>query len=133
MAKLFLISPPLSHPMAKLKVYYDGACPRCVADRRRYQTFSPDSDDSVQWLDITGRDEELRRIGIDPYQALTELHVQDEQGRIHRELDAYILLMGRTRHLKPLAWLLGLPGLKRLLSWSYRRWVLRRLRRSGRL
>ncbi len=119
--------------MAKLKVYYDGACPRCVADRRRYQAFNLDSDDSVQWLDITGRDEELRRIGIDPYLALTELHVQDEQGRIHRELDAYILLMGRTRRLKPLAWLFGLPGLKRLLSWTYRRWVLRRLRRSGRI
>ncbi|MEX6503184.1 DCC1-like thiol-disulfide oxidoreductase family protein [Pseudomonas zhanjiangensis] len=120
-------------PMAdKLKVYYDGACPRCVADRRRYEKLSA-QDDSVEWVDITGRDDELRRLGIDPYCALTELHVQDGQGRIHRELDAYILLMSRTTLLRPLAWLLGLPGLKPLLSWCYRRWVLRRLRREGRL
>ncbi|MGH8355321.1 MAG: thiol-disulfide oxidoreductase DCC family protein [Pseudomonas sp.] len=119
--------------MAKLKVYYDGACPRCIADRRRYQALRTTGDDSVEWLDITGRDEELRRVGIDPYQALTELHVQDEQGRIHRELDAYILLLARTRRLKPLAWLLALPGLRPLLSWTYRHWVLRRLRREGRL
>ncbi|AYC32139.1 DUF393 domain-containing protein [Pseudomonas cavernae] len=119
--------------MAKLKVYYDGACPRCIADRRRYERLSGEHSKTVEWLDISGRDEELRRIGIDPYQALTELHVQDEQGHIHRELDAYILLMGRTRSLKPLAWLLGLPGLRPLLSWGYRHWVLRRLRRSGRL
>lgn len=118
--------------MAKLKVYYDGACPRCVADRRRYEKLSS-GDDSVEWLDITGQDEQLRALGIDPYQALTELHVQDGQGRIHRELDAYILLMAHTSALRPLAWLLGLPGLKPLLSWCYRRWVLRRLRRAGRL
>jgi predicted DCC family thiol-disulfide oxidoreductase YuxK len=119
--------------MARLKVYYDGACPRCVADRRRYEKLQSRSDDQVEWLDITGQEEQLRALGIDPYRALTELHVQDEQGRIHRELDAYILLMTRTPLLRPLAWLLGLIGLKPLLSWCYRHWVLRRLRREGRL
>lgn len=87
----------------------------------------------MEWIDITGRDSELRAAGIDPDAALTELHVQDRQGRIHRELDAYILLMRRTVLLRPLAWLIGLPGLKPLLSTLYRRWVLRRLRRDGRL
>ncbi|QLC74266.1 DUF393 domain-containing protein [Pseudomonas sp. LPB0260] len=118
--------------MARLKVYYDGACPRCVADRRRYERLAQ-HDDSVEWVDITGQENQLRAAGIDPYRALTELHVEDDQGRIHRELDAYILLMRRTPRLRPLAWLLGLPGLKPLLSWCYRRWVLRRLRRQGRL
>jgi predicted DCC family thiol-disulfide oxidoreductase YuxK len=115
-----------------IKVYYDGACPRCVADRRRYERLSDQPADSVQWLDISGRDEELRAAGIDPQAALSELHVADEQGRIHRELDAYILLLQRTARLRPLAWLLALPGLRPLLSWTYRRWVLRRLRRQGR-
>jgi predicted DCC family thiol-disulfide oxidoreductase YuxK len=119
--------------MARLKVYYDGACPRCVADRRRYEKLHARGDDSVEWLDITCRHEQLRAAGIDPYLALTELHVEDAQGRIHRELDAYILLMARIPLLRPLAWLVGLPGLKPMLSWSYRRWVLRRLRREGRL
>jgi hypothetical protein len=69
---------------------------------------------------------------IDPGLALRELHVADAQGRIHRELDAYILLMSRVRLLRPLAWLIGLPGLRRLLSALYRASVLRRLRASGR-
>ena len=119
--------------MAKLKVYYDGACPRCVADRQRYERLRAHQDDSVQWVDITGQEEQLRAAGIDPYQALTALHVQDDQGRIHRELDAYILLMSRTPRLRPLAWLIGRPGLKPLLAWCYRHWVLRRLRHAGRL
>ena len=119
--------------MAKLKVYYDGACPRCVADRHRYEKLRTRSDDSVEWVDISGKEEQLRTTGIDPYLAVTELHVEDAQGHIHRELDAYILLMSRITLLRPLAWLVGLPALKPMLSWSYRHWVLRRLRREGRL
>ncbi|CAD5108337.1 thiol-disulfide oxidoreductase DCC family protein [Zestomonas carbonaria] len=116
-----------------LKVYYDGACPRCVADRRRYERLNTDRCEPVEWVDITDRDEELRAAGIDPHAALTELHVQDEQGHIHRELDAYILLMQRTPLLRPLAWLLTLPILRPLLSRAYRHSVLRRLHREGRL
>lgn len=115
-----------------LKVFYDGACPRCIADRRHYESL-PGGAEGVEWVDITGRDAELRALGIDPYQALTELHVKDESGRIHRELDAYILLLSRVPRLAPLAWLIGLPLLKPILSRLYRHWVLRRLRRDGRL
>lgn len=116
----------------RLTVYYDGACPRCVRDRQQYEALAGDEADTVCWLDITGRDAELRAQGIDPGLALRELHVADAQGRIHRELDAYILLMSRVRLLRPLAWLIGLPGLRRLLSALYRASVRRRLRASGR-
>ncbi len=111
----------------KLTVYYDGACPRCVRDRARYETLSGDGADVVDWVDITGREAELRRLGIDPQLALRELHVRDPAGDVHRELDAYILLMSRVRALRPLAWLIGLPGLRSVLSWLYRTSVLHRL------
>jgi predicted DCC family thiol-disulfide oxidoreductase YuxK len=117
----------------QLTVYYDGACPRCVRDRENYERLAGETGKSVDWVDITGRDEELARIGIDPQAALRELHVRDAAGEVHRELDAYILLMSRVRVLKPLAWVIGLPGLRQLLSWLYRTLVLRRLRADGRL
>lgn len=117
----------------KLTVYYDGACPRCVRDRENYERLAGETGKSVDWVDITGRDDELARIGVDPRAALRELHVKDARGTVHRELDAYILLMSRVRMLKPLAWLIGLPGLRQLLSWLYRTLVLRRLRADGRL
>lgn len=116
-----------------LTVFYDGACPRCRADRRRYERIAGASSHGVQWLDITGREQELRRVGIDPGLALRELHVRDAQGYIHRELDAYSLLMARVPFLRPLAWLIRLPGLRPVLSRVYRTLVLRRLHRSGRL
>lgn len=116
-----------------LIVYYDGACPRCVADRQRYQRWAGETGTDVVWLDITGRDDELKSQGIDPELALRELHVRDADGRVHRELDAYILLMGRVPRLRPLAWLIGLPLVRPLVSHWYRWWVGRRLRREGRL
>jgi len=117
----------------KLKVYYDGSCPGCIKDRERYERLAGDKADQVQWTDITGRDEELKRKGIDPDAALQELHVEDERGQIHRELDAYIVLMSRVPVLKPLAWLIGLPVIRPLLARLYHWMVNRRLRRTGRL
>lgn len=117
----------------KITVYYDGACPRCVRDRARYERLSAKSGKSAQWVDITGRDAELCQLGIDPQAALRELHVRDALGEIHRELDAYILLMSRVPILRPLAWLIGLPGVRPVVSWLYRTGRVRGLRATHRV
>ncbi|MBD5800693.1 hypothetical protein AZOA_00930 [Azoarcus sp. Aa7] len=117
----------------RITVYYDGACPRCVRDRAQYERLAGEAGADTCWVDITGRDAELRALGIDPDTALRELHVRDGEGRVRRELDAYILLMARVPRLRPLAWLIGLPGLRTLLSRWYRASVLRRLRAERRL
>lgn len=80
----------------KLTVYYDGACPRCVEDRCTYEKLVGGRGGEVHWFDITGQEERLRELGIDPYKALTELHVSDEHQRIYAELAAYVLLMGKV-------------------------------------
>lgn len=116
-----------------ITVFYDGACPRCRRDRANYERLAGESGRDVEWCDITGRDDELRTEGIDPGAALRELHVRAPGGQVLRELDAYILLMSRVWVLKPLAWLIGLPGVRRLCSRAYRAMVDRRLRREGRL
>lgn len=117
----------------EVTVYYDGACPRCVRDRARYERLCANTGESAQWVDITGRDAELCQLGIDPQAALRELHVRDSAGAIHQELAAYILLMSRVPTLRPLAWLIGLTGVRPVLSWLYRTGVMRRLRASNRL
>lgn len=123
----------MSGTEGKITVYYDGACPRCVRDRRTYEKLAGPQDGAVCWFDITGREDELRDLGIDPEKALTELHIRDEDQRILSELDAYILLMRRVPVLKPLAWLIGLPLIRPWLSHRYRESVRRRLQRSRRL
>ena len=116
----------------KIIVYYDGACPKCVKDRLNYEKLAGKASENVCWMDITGQEEQLREIGIDPHKALTELHVQDEKQQILAEMDAYILLMSKVPLLKPLAWLIGLPLIRPLLARIYHRQVNRRLRLSGR-
>ena len=118
---------------AKLKVYYDGACPRCIRDRDRYLRLAGRAAGSVEWIDVTGNEQTLLARGVRPGDALQALHVEDPQGRIHVGLDAYILLMRRVPGLKPLAWTLALPGLKGVLERVYRRSVRRRLARQDRL
>ena len=116
-----------------IRVFYDGACPSCRRDRRQYERLAGRAAEQVEWVDITGRDHELRARGIDPEMALKELHVEDQKGTIHSELDAYILLMSRAPLLKPLAWLINLPVIRPLLSRLYHRMVTNRLERTGRM
>ena len=131
--KLFCENAVVSQERRKISVYYDGACPKCVKDRRNYEWLASQKKHEVIWIDITGRDDELRELGIDPHKALTELHIKDENQKIISELDAYIVLMDKVSVLKPLAWFIGLPVVRPLLSRIYRWQVNRRLRRDGRL
>lgn len=112
-------------------VYYDGACPKCRRDRRNYERLSGKAGEDVCWFDITDQDSRLRQLGIDPQKALSELHVQNTDGRIISEMDAYILLMSKVALLKPLAWLMGLPLIRPLLADIYHWQVNRRLTKRG--
>ena len=116
-----------------ITVYYDGACPSCIRDRHHYEKLAGRDGKNITWFDITGQDEQLRASGIDPYKALIELHVKDENQQIFSEMDAYILLLKRVTLLKPLAWLISLPLVRPILSRIYRRFVDRRLQYIGRL
>ncbi|MCH4564899.1 MULTISPECIES: thiol-disulfide oxidoreductase DCC family protein [Halomonas] len=116
-----------------LKVYYDAVCPGCRRDRARYERWAGGAAEAVEWIDVTDNAARLRERGVEPREALLSLHVEDHRGRIVEGIDAYILLMRRVPRLRPLAWLLDLPGVKALLERAYRRWVRRRLAREGRL
>lgn len=117
----------------KITVFYDGACPKCIKDRKNYEKLAGKYASDVCWFDITGKDSEVRKRGIDPQKAIKELHVADESQKIHKELDAYILLLRKVPVLSPLSWLIGLPIIRPFLSRLYHGQVNYRLRRDHRL
>ena len=123
----------MTQEKGKISVYYDGACPQCIRDRQTYEKLAGKAGENVCWVNITGQEQKLHELGIDPNKALTELHVKDENEQILSELDAYILLMSKVLVLRPLAWLIGLPLIRPFLATVYHWLVNRRLRRSGRL
>lgn len=116
----------------KITVFYDGSCPRCIKDRKDYEE-KESGNDKVLWFDITGKEQELLAMGINPYQALTELHIRNADGHILSELDAYQVLLARIPRYRIIGWLIGLPLLKPLLSSLYRWGVKQRLKKAGRL
>lgn len=117
---------------AQLKVYYDAACPLCRRERQRYESWQKAAE-GVEWLDVNTHDEHLSARGVVPREALLSLHVEDAAGQFHDGIDAYVLLMRRVPRLKLLAWVIGLPVIKPVLTWIYDRMVRRRLARDGRL
>ena len=123
----------MSHSNPKMTVLYDGACPTCVRDRNSYERISGAAGKDVIWLDITGQDDVLRNMGIDPHKALKELHIITENNEVLSEIDAYVALMNRVPVLRPVAWLVGRPLLRPILAKLYHGQVNRRLERSGRL
>lgn len=117
----------------KLVVFYDGSCEGCIKDRANYERWAGAGGKDIYWFDITHREAQLKSLGLSPERVMRELHVQTVDGHILCELDAYILLMQRVPRLKVLAWLIGLPLIRPCLSWVYRTWVERRLKRQGRI
>jgi len=117
----------------KLTVFYDGACPSCIKDRRFYEYLAGSGRENIVWLDITNQEQHLIELGIEPFMAMTELHVQMENGEIRSELDAYIELMSRVWLMKPLVFILTLPFIRPFFSRIYHRRVLKRLKKAGRL
>ena len=116
-----------------MTVFYDGACPTCVRDRNSYEKISGAAGKDVIWFDITGQDDVLRNMGIDPHKALKELHVMTENNEVLSEIDAYVALMSRVPILRPVAWLAARPFIRPILAKLYHGQVNRRLARSGRL
>ena len=71
----------------RVTVYYDGACPSCIDDRCWYEKHA--GKEAVQWCDISGQDKMLKQKGIDPYEAMTILHIETANGKIINDIDAY--------------------------------------------
>ncbi len=117
---------------ASINVFYDAQCPLCRKERRRYERWSGRHAGDIAWLDVSEHQQALREKGVDPTMALRSLHIETAQGQLIEGIDAYRLLMARIPLLMPVAWVIGLPGIKTALRKLYDIWVKRRLQKQGR-
>lgn len=115
-----------------INVFYDAQCPLCRQERHRYERWSGRHAKDIGWLDVSEHEQTLRQKGVDPATALRSLHIETAQGQLVEGIDAYRLLMKRIPLLVPVAWLIGLPGIKPALRTLYDVWVKRRLQKQGR-
>ena len=115
-----------------INVFYDAQCPLCRQERRRYERWAGLHGEDIGWLDVSEHERSLREKGVEPAMALRSLHIETAQGQMVEGIDAYRLLMKRIPLLLPVAWLIGLPGIKSALRALYDAWVKRRLKKQGR-
>lgn len=114
-------------------VLYDGACPTCIKDRHLYEKFAGFNNELIQWRDFNNHGALLVEFEISPLDAMYELHLIIDNQVVVKEIDAYIVLLKHITWLKPLAWFIQVPLIKRPLSKYYRYRVQKRLTRTGRI
>ena len=101
-------------------VYFDGKCGLCSKEISYYQKIAPKG--VFEWQDIAHDASALKPLNISQADALRLLHAKDKKGEMHIGVDAFILIWDELsigwRFLSVLA---GLPMIRPILGWVYRR------------
>lgn len=105
--------------MARLKVYYNSACPVCDAGIRGQKVRMAECRIDIQWIDIHSQPDALAEIGAQQEFVRERLHVLDDKGELRIGAEAFRALWAHTPNQAALAWLTGLPLLDVLARGSY--------------
>ena len=98
-----------------LTIFHDDSCVICRTEMARfYSIYSADMD----LIALSHGTDELEQHGIKLEDALTLMHVIDEQGKLHIGMDA-IRLMYRRLGKPKTAWFTSLPVLRGFFEWLY--------------
>ena len=105
--------------MAKVKVYYNSACPVCDAgikgQRERMQACSM----QVEWIDVHENAAAASEIGAQREFVRERLHLVDERGELRIGADAFEALWRHTPGQRSLAWIIRLPIVRVISRWLY--------------
>lgn len=111
-----------------LTVYYNGACNICGPEVALYRKLAADHDAAINFIDISAS----CPVTMDKTTLLKQFHVRDGDERMHKGLDAFILLWKRLPKFRHLATLTSIPGIRHLgqfvylniiAPWLYRRYL----------
>ncbi len=117
----------------KILVLYDASCPRCVKDRQFYEKLIGLKNSHIIWCDFNCHRQLLQQFNISALAAMTELHIIVDDQKIIKSIAAYVLLLNQIIYLKPIAWLMNIPIIYRILEFYYHKKVQKRLKDTGRL
>ena len=73
-----------------IKVYFDGNCGLCSKEINYYRKI--DKKNIFEWVNIYTHDTDLKKFGITKSEALMELHALDENGKMYKGVDSFILI-----------------------------------------
>lgn len=102
--------------MKMYRIFYDSHCPLCSREIELLQERCTDG--SMVGVPIDSALEELDSLGISYAQAMTYLHIMDNDGALFVGMDA-LRLMYRKSGWKMQARVLSFPVVKQLADWGY--------------
>ena len=105
--------------MAKVRVYYNSACPVCnagIKDQKRRMEACPTP---VDWIDIHANPDAVKAIGAEQEFVRERLHVVDESGATRIGADAFAVLWDHTPRQEWLGRFVRLPIVNMLSGWLY--------------
>ena len=73
-----------------IKVYFDGNCGLCSKEINYYKKIAKKN--IFEWVNIYTHDTDLKKFGITKSEALMELHALDENGKMYKGVDSFILI-----------------------------------------
>lgn len=108
----------MSEEEARIKVYYNSACPVCRAgiDGQKDKTTAC----QVEWADVHADNQAVEEIGEELEYVRERLHLVDEQGVKRMGVDAFIVLWRHSPRERWKARLLSLPLINGLAQLGYK-------------
>ena len=98
-----------------LTIFYDDSCPICRTEILGFYSVYPKD---MNLISLSHGADELEQHNIQLEDALTLMHVIDEQGELHIGMDA-IRVMYRRLGKPKTAWFTSLPVLNGFFNWLY--------------
>ena len=110
-----------------IRVFYDGKCGLCRREIEHYRRVAPEA--VFLWVDITIDSAELEKLGVSYADGLKLLHAEDNQGTLHRGVDAFILIWQQMPRWRILAAFVSLPFIRTIAQSLYSRFAAWRFKR----
>ena len=105
--------------MAKVKVYYNSACPVCNAGIKGQRDRMASCAATVDWIDVHTNADAVAEIGVERELVRERLHVVDEDGVMYVGADAFGALWNRTPGQGAFGRFVSLPVVRTLARWLY--------------
>ena len=100
-----------------INVFYDGKCNLCSKEINYYKKVAPGG--TFNWQDVNIKNNTLINYEIKTSDALKILHVIDNNNKLHKGIDAFIVIWKNLKYWNFLAKLAALPIIKQILDLLY--------------
>ena len=100
-----------------ISVFFDGKCGLCSKEIRYYRKIAPSG--VFVWYDVATDPSPLDGIAVTQEDALRRLHATDSAGKLHKGVDAFILIWKELRGWYFLSLVARLPIIRQIAQLAY--------------